>query len=206
MCCYVSGEQVCAVSDHKLSAPVWGHQRSFKGCCSGRPRASDYIGPLCFGYPVRMCLCSRAVWCPPLNLPPPNRPTELSRECRRAFDGEIKDKCILRKAVKFTGRGEREGQRVPHSTGFGLWTSPPGCILRPSVPEEDKVPLISVHILLWCSDVSMLMFRGCCLHWRGCCCLPTHMRHTHTFAQMLGTFTKSGLHLAFLCACLFLLW
>lgn len=67
-----------------------------------------------------------------------------------AFNGEIKDKCILQKAIKFTGR--REGaQRVSHSLGFDFELFLLDAFfarVKHNVPEEDKVPLISVHILL----------------------------------------------------------
>ena len=106
---------------------LWGHERLLKGCCLGRPPLSNV---LLITWSACFCVPFFFVCCPPLSLPLPNHPTESSRE-RRDVHGEIKDNCILRKALKFTGQRE-EGWRVFHSRGFWLWTSPPRCILRSS--------------------------------------------------------------------------
>ncbi len=109
-----------------------------------------------------MCVCACTVCCPPLTLPPPNRRTK-STECavrNDAFHGEIKENCILRKAVKFTGRRGRAARSS--FSGFPLWTSPPGCILRPSKTCCARRRWGAANkrayfvMMLWCNYVDVL--------------------------------------------------
>lgn len=175
-----------------------------------------------------MCLCACTVCSPPLSLPLPNHPTESIREYHsvkhtvrnHSFHGEIKDNYILRKAVKFTGQQRRGGMFF--ILWVWLWTSPPGCIFcsrKTRCSRRRQGTVNKRAYLLWCYDVTMLMFCGCFLYfckgmwdvdtyWRGCNTHTNARTRTQTDAHMLCTFSQTFTvqsSFGFVCTCLFLL-
>lgn len=90
-------------------------------------------------------------------------------------------------------RTGREGRHVFHSLGFDfelLLLDAFFTRVKHGVLEEDEVPLISVHIWLWCYDVTMLMFCGCFFVLKGML-IPTRVQDTYTHTHMLCTLTQT---------------
>lgn len=149
---------------------------------------------------VALCLCACTVCCPPLSLPLSNCPTELIRECRsvkhtvrnHSFHGEIKDNYILRKAVKFTGQQLRGGMFF--ILWVRLWTSPPGCIFcsrKTRCSRRRQGTVNKRAYLLWCYDVTMLMFCGCFLYFCKGMLILTDVGATH---KHKNTQTRTQMH------------